>query len=257
MPTNNYTFTGYADNTDVGSVTDWERVFGTSGWATAMADGEVDFNTTDATGAGYAVNTGQTDHTIKMTYGSGKAGGNFFPVAVRVASSGNYIGARISSGQLQLVKCVSGTLTQVGTNVAVSQADTTTLALEAVGTSIKVYRNDALLITETITEHSTATKCGFVARSAAAAGLITSVDVTYTASGLTITSVNTTNTAFSAQTDSAVVGTGLSASVVCTYAGIACTNESASSSTSLKITFPNFFTNNIKLGRNYEFKAVG
>jgi len=76
-------------------------------------------------------------------------------------------------------------------------------------------------------------------------------------SGLTITSVNTTNTAFSAQTDSAVVGTGLSASVVCTYAGIACTNESASSSTSLKITFPNFFTNNIKLGRNYEFKAVG
>lgn len=75
--------------------------------------------------------------------------------------------------------------------------------------------------------------------------------------GLTITSVNTTNTAFSAQTDSAVVGTGLSASVVCTYAGIACTNESASSSTSLKITFPNFFTNNIKLGRNYEFKVVG
>jgi hypothetical protein len=78
-----------------------------------------------------------------------------------------------------------------------------------------------------------------------------------TASGLTLTSVNTTNTAFSAQTDSAVVGTGLSASVVCTYAGIACTNESASSSTSLKITFPNFFTNNIKLGRNYEFKVVG
>ena len=77
------------------------------------------------------------------------------------------------------------------------------------------------------------------------------------ASGLTITSVNTTNTAFSAQTNSAVVGTGLSASVVCTYAGIACTNESASSSTSLKITFPNFFTNNIKLGRNYEFKVVG
>jgi hypothetical protein len=77
------------------------------------------------------------------------------------------------------------------------------------------------------------------------------------ASGLTITSVNTTNTAFSAQTDSAVIGTGLSASVVCTYAGIACTNESASSSTSLKITFPNFFTNNIKLGRNYEFKVVG
>lgn len=78
-----------------------------------------------------------------------------------------------------------------------------------------------------------------------------------TASGLTITSVNTTNTAFSAQTDSAVIGTGLSASVVCTYAGIACANESASSSTSLKITFPNFFTNNIKLGRNYEFKVVG
>jgi hypothetical protein len=78
-----------------------------------------------------------------------------------------------------------------------------------------------------------------------------------TATGLTITSVNTTNTAFSAQTDSAVVGTGLSASVVCTYAGIACTNESASSSTSLKITFPNFFTNNIKLGRNYEFKVIG
>jgi hypothetical protein len=32
---------------------------------------------------------------------------------------------------------------------------------------------------------------------------------------------------------------------------------SASGSTSLKITFPNFFTNNIKLGRNYEFKVVG
>ena len=83
------------------------------------------------------------------------------------------------------------------------------------------------------------------------------LDLAPAASGLTITSVNTTNTAFSAQTNSAVVGTGLSASVVCTYAGIACTNESASSSTSLKITFPNFFTNNIKLGRNYEFKVVG
>lgn len=79
----------------------------------------------------------------------------------------------------------------------------------------------------------------------------------FVSGGLTITSVNTTNTAFSAQTNSAVIGTGLSASVVCTYAGIACTNESASSSTSLKITFPNFFTNNIKLGRNYEFKVVG
>lgn len=79
----------------------------------------------------------------------------------------------------------------------------------------------------------------------------------FVSTGLTITSVNTTNTAFSAQTDSSLVGTGLSASVVCTYAGIACTNESASSSTSLKITFPNFFTNNIKLGRDYEFKVVG
>jgi hypothetical protein len=93
--------------------------------------------------------------------------------------------------------------------------------------------------------------------SAGYAAIAVSIEEAAGPSGLTITSVNTTNTAFSAQTDSAVVGTGLSASVVCTYAGIACTNESASSSTSLKITFPNFFTNNIKLGRNYEFKVVG
>jgi hypothetical protein len=98
---------------------------------------------------------------------------------------------------------------------------------------------------------------GWTHASSSVTALAFAIEPAAAGSGLTITSVNTTNTAFSAQTDSAVVGTGLSASVVCTYAGIACTNESASSSTSLKITFPNFFTNNIKLGRNYEFKVVG
>ena len=77
-----------------------------------------------------------------------------------------------------------------------------------------------------------------------------------TATGLSITSVTPTDV-YSQQVDVVVAGTKLSNSAVVTFAGAACTGLSASSSTSLKITMPNFYTNNIKVGTVKELKIIG
>lgn len=74
--------------------------------------------------------------------------------------------------------------------------------------------------------------------------------------GLSITSVTPTDV-YSQQVDVAVVGTKLSNSATVTFAGAACTGLSASGSTSLKITMPNFYTNNIKVGTVKELKIIG
>ena len=66
--------------------------------------------------------------------------------------------------------------------------------------------------------------------------------------GVGITSVSADNEVYSQETDAAVVGTGLSASTSVTIKGIACTVVSASSSTSIKLNFPDFIANNIKVG---------
>jgi len=76
------------------------------------------------------------------------------------------------------------------------------------------------------------------------------------ATGLTITSVTPTDV-YSQQVDVVVAGTKLSNSATVTFAGAACTGLSASSSTSLKITMPNFYTNNIKVGTVRELKIIG
>lgn len=78
-----------------------------------------------------------------------------------------------------------------------------------------------------------------------------------TATGLSLTLVSDDNKVYSAEADSPVVGTGLSAGVSVTYKGVGCTVLSASGSTSIKVTFPNFFTNNIKIGAAHEFKVIG
>jgi hypothetical protein len=150
----------------------------------------------------------------------------------------------------------STSFTTIGT-VDIVPVNGDTVKIKAVGTTISAYINGVLIDSVTDSSYTTGQPGIMYRRSGTGGSQIDDFNAADVATGLTITSVNTTNTVFSAQTNSAVVGTGLSASVVCTYAGIACTNESASSSTSLKITFPNFFTNNIKLGRNYEFKVVG
>jgi hypothetical protein len=74
---------------------------------------------------------------------------------------------------------------------------------------------------------------------------------------LSISSVSTDNRVYSAEADTEVIGTGLSAGVSVTYKDVACTVLSASGSTSIKVTFPNFFSNNIKIGAAHEFKVVG
>lgn len=73
---------------------------------------------------------------------------------------------------------------------------------------------------------------------------------------LSITSVTPTDV-YSQQVDVVVAGTKLSNSAVVTFAGAACTGLSASSSTSLKITMPDFYTNNIKVGTVKELKIIG
>lgn len=74
--------------------------------------------------------------------------------------------------------------------------------------------------------------------------------------GLSITSITPTDV-YSQQVDVVVAGTKLSNSATVTFAGAACTGLSASSSTSLKITMPNFYTNNIKVGTVKELKIIG
>lgn len=70
--------------------------------------------------------------------------------------------------------------------------------------------------------------------------------------GLSITSV----TPSYSLANSKVIGTSLSAGQTLTYKGVACTSISASSSLTLTCVFPNFYTNNIKLGAVHEFKVV-
>ena len=77
------------------------------------------------------------------------------------------------------------------------------------------------------------------------------------ATGLTITSVNAGNDVYSEQTLVKVVGTGLSNVTSATYKGAACSAISKSSSLSITMTFPNFFTNNIKVGAQHALKVRG
>lgn len=74
----------------------------------------------------------------------------------------------------------------------------------------------------------------------------------YVATGPTISSV----TSSSSLTSAKVIGTGLSAGQTLTYKGVACTAVTASSSITLSCVFPDFFSNNIKLGAVHEFKVV-
>jgi len=69
--------------------------------------------------------------------------------------------------------------------------------------------------------------------------------------GLTITSVSSSS--HLERVD--IIGTGLSAGQTVTYNEVACTTVSASSSLNIRVTFPNFWTNNIKLGNTYELKV--
>jgi len=75
--------------------------------------------------------------------------------------------------------------------------------------------------------------------------------------GISITSVNAGSDVYSGQTLVKVVGTGLSNVTSATYKGAACTAISKSSSLSITMTFPNFFTNNIKVGAQHALKVRG
>lgn len=76
--------------------------------------------------------------------------------------------------------------------------------------------------------------------------------ILYTAGGgITLTSVS--GSSHLERVD--IIGTGLSAGQTVTYNGVACTTISASSSLNIRVTFPNFWTNNIKLGNTYELKV--
>jgi hypothetical protein len=73
----------------------------------------------------------------------------------------------------------------------------------------------------------------------------------------TITSVNNGNDVYSGQTLVKVRGTNLTNVTSATYKGVACTEISKSSSLSITMTFPNFFTNNIKVGAQHALKIRG
>ena len=74
--------------------------------------------------------------------------------------------------------------------------------------------------------------------------------------GLTISTFSVDNQVYSSEIDAEIVGTGLSAGQTITYKGVACTSKSASGSTSIKVTLPDFWTNNIKLGVQHELKVT-
>lgn len=71
---------------------------------------------------------------------------------------------------------------------------------------------------------------------------------------LSVTLVDSDNEIYSAQADFEVKGAGFSAGQTFTISGVACTELSFSSSTSVKLTAPNAISNNIKFGKR-EFKV--
>lgn len=173
-----YTFDGYPDNTDLGSVTGWARLTGVSLDIKTMADGKLDF--TSSADSAYGAEQGTADHDFAVTYAT-FAVGNFFPCCVRITDANNFIGAR-SIGQLQLYKRVAGTFTQLGPTIPYTGANGDVLKITASGNTLNVYVNGVLKIGPiTESDHNTVTKCGMVARSSTANNLIESAESTVTA----------------------------------------------------------------------------
>ncbi|CAG9226086.1 hypothetical protein [Burkholderia vietnamiensis] len=89
----------------------------------------------------YSIPLSSVDHYVRCTVAAVPATGNAFPLAVRVIDQNNWIGARWSSGsKYQIYKCVSGTLTSIGSgNVAPAIGDD--VVFVARGTRVYLYVN--------------------------------------------------------------------------------------------------------------------
>ena len=176
--------------------------------------------------------------------------------AVRVSASGCYAVRcdGVNAAGRVLGKMESTTWTALST-VRVVPVNGDTVKIRAVGTTITVYINGALVDTVTDSTHTSGQPGIYYHRddSNVSRGdnfAASDVDV----GGLGISSVSADNEVSSAEADFAVVGTGLSAGQTFTISGVACTELSFSSSTSVKLTAPNAITSNIKFGKR-EFKV--
>lgn len=89
----------------------------------------------------YAIPLSSPNHYVRCTVAAVPATGNAFPLAVRVIDQNNWIGVRWSSGsKYQVYKCVSGTLTSIGSgNVTPAIGDDVVFCAQ--GSRVYLYVN--------------------------------------------------------------------------------------------------------------------
>lgn len=127
-------------------------------WTDAAGVWTTNGNTAKVTGVSgtrvASIDTGQADGWFRVTLTvNGGAG-----VMMRRIDDSNFLWTRVTAGILKLVRTTANVKTSIGSGTAVSDGDQ--IAVNAVGSSFKVYKNGALDITVTETQGQTATSCG-------------------------------------------------------------------------------------------------
>lgn len=223
-----YTFNGYGDGTDVGSVTGWTRRTGNSGSLITNADGRLDIVTISPTSL-YTCDESAVDHEFEITwYGTGA--GDYFPCCGRVTDINNLYGVRLTGSTIQLYKYVAGVPTQLGSSVTIiGRVAGDVMSIRCVGSTISAKYKGVEKISVTDTAHTSATKMGIFVRGATGADRFDAAQST-AIYNYNITSANGGNAIKNGSVFSAVT-TGFSNIVSGTLGGKALTSVSYNAGT--------------------------
>lgn len=115
------------------------------------------------------IDAGISDGIVEGVIDPGGSGGSglVFRFVSGGAGSESFIYCRLFGGtSLGLFKYVSGAFSTITTATVSAPGEPFTLKVELISTTVRVYLNGTLHITQTVTDHSTATKYGWVSNTA-------------------------------------------------------------------------------------------
>jgi len=238
-----YTYTGYADGTDITETPDIAQLNGDPDTLVVNSDGRVDFAISSPI-AMFAYESGSVDHTFKVTlYATG--GGDFFPLVFGMVDENNaYEIRRTSGGNFELYAYVAGSFGSALGSVFVgsgSIADVffgtiTTFYDEAEEITKRLIVggiNDVPLIEVESTAIMNGTKCGFFARGSTGTDIFTQAEV-IPISAQVVTDINSGAAVSGDSVGNTFATTGFTEDITeIVINGLACTNidETAGSGT--------------------------
>lgn len=152
-------FTG-AENQPLGARTGWTKVGASTVESIYVnAANQLKYGSDDEV-AYTAPDTGSADHYAECDLLSGAVGKGFFPLCVRVTDEDNWVGARLSGGDLEVYTRNGGSFSQLGEEPG--GADT--YRIEASGNDIEVFKGGVSLLTVSTALHNTVQTPGMVRR---------------------------------------------------------------------------------------------